>query len=575
MSTAASSILSYAATPPKFSVTGVNGLDRQVCLQQLEHAQQLMPYLGEREPSLIARLARHELYLALQPLGYYTPKIKAEITSKNPLTIQYHIDLGQPTLITKMEIDIDPQSNLPLQEKQRVQQALQQASNTKELKVGDTFNAATYKTEKKRLLRMVHQLGYLDADLNQSRVSVDGEAHSATIKWLVSPGNFYQFGQTIYQDSPLDTAFLNRYRPYQPGDPFSIDKIGRFEENLQKSGFFDFVAVEHHPDPNNSTQLITQVKTQSRQRASYQLGFGYDTLDHLRLLFGTQIKPVNAYGHSINSQLRLSENENDIIFNYTIPSTTPLTKNYVISLKLQTDLNVADGTSHSGNLSVTQANTRHGFKEWLSFHALEEHSEPDDGPNYDSTLFYPRYTIGFPIGEAQNADGIVEWSTLATAEMIGSTINLVQNNINWRYVWPHLSDPFRIANHGELGVMVTNDFDHVPLSMQYFTGGAQSVRGVSRDSIGPGHYLTVSGFDFQAQIPHTSWYVGPFVDFGDAFDDAEGLVTSSGLAFAWHSSIGDITLNIGRRIDQHDSLQFQISIMPIINIESTTSSLSQ
>ena len=133
--------------------------------------------------------------------------------------------------------------------------------------------------------------------------------------------------------------------------------------------------------------------------------------------------------------------------------------------------------------------------------------------------------------------------------------------------------------HGNLGVTGTGRIERVPLSLQFFAGGAQSVRGYDYQELGPGRYLIVASVEYQHQVKGNWWGAG-FIDSGNAINSfsnqknsflgkraptsislAQVLKTSAGLGVMYVSPVGPIEVTIAKPItDSNKSAKIQFTM---------------
>ena len=120
------------------------------------------------------------------------------------------------------------------------------------------------------------------------------------------------------------------------------------------------------------------------------------------------------------------------------------------------------------------------------------------------------------------------------------------------------------AGRGEAGMIVTDDFDKMPRSLRFFTGGDRSVRGYEYESLAPeneegtligGKYLLVGSVEAMYPVVDDDWYLAAFVDTGNAYIDPEAeLKTGAGLGVRWRSPVGMVRLDVAQPLDGSDGL---------------------
>jgi translocation and assembly module TamA len=120
------------------------------------------------------------------------------------------------------------------------------------------------------------------------------------------------------------------------------------------------------------------------------------------------------------------------------------------------------------------------------------------------------------------------------------------------------------AARGEAGMIVTDEFDKMPRSLRFFTGGDRSVRGYDYESLSPeneegtligGKYLLAGSVEAMYPVIRDDWYLAAFVDSGNAYIDPEAeLKTGAGLGVRWRSPVGMIRLDVAQPLDGSEGL---------------------
>ena len=112
------------------------------------------------------------------------------------------------------------------------------------------------------------------------------------------------------------------------------------------------------------------------------------------------------------------------------------------------------------------------------------------------------------------------------------------------------------------GALGTDDILDIPVSLRFFAGGDQSVRGYDYESIGPrdalgnlvgGLYQAEASIEFDYRFAER-WLVAAFADRGAAFNgssDAE-FVTGVGAGIRWLSPIGPLRLDFAWGVSTDD-----------------------
>ena len=113
--------------------------------------------------------------------------------------------------------------------------------------------------------------------------------------------------------------------------------------------------------------------------------------------------------------------------------------------------------------------------------------------------------------------------------------------------------PFDFAHiimRGDFGYTVVRDLNDLPLSMRFFAGGMNSVRGYPEVWIGPGKYLGVASIEYRNHIAYDiSGAI--FYDVGTATNHfGSGLYRGAGVGLVYESPLGPIKLYIARAMNK-------------------------
>jgi translocation and assembly module TamA len=117
----------------------------------------------------------------------------------------------------------------------------------------------------------------------------------------------------------------------------------------------------------------------------------------------------------------------------------------------------------------------------------------------------------------------------------------------------------RVIVRGRAGAILEDDeFDQVPLSLRFFSGGDNSVRGYDYESLGPrnaageligGNRVIEASVEYEHPVTE-SWSVAVFVDSGNSFlgSDFEPR-TGGGIGARWFTPIGPVRVDVAWPLD--------------------------
>ena len=161
--------------------------------------------LDERAIRRMHRQAKQEISRALQPFGYYAPKIEAilEKTGEKWHAV-YTVAPGPPTRLRQVEIGVTGAGReLP---------AVKAALAAIPLKPGLQLDHRAYEKAKSDLSDTLYEAGFVDAAFTRSEIKVFPGENRADIYLLVASGPQYYFGPvTIEQEiqTPWITVNIN------------------------------------------------------------------------------------------------------------------------------------------------------------------------------------------------------------------------------------------------------------------------------------------------------------------------------------------------------------------------------
>ena len=151
------------------------------------------------------------------------------------------------------------------------------------------------------------------------------------------------------------------------------------------------------------------------------------------------------------------------------------------------------------------------------------------------------------------------FESLLSSRHLASTISLSRSVVSYELLIPLLYPKLRVA--GDVGQLSSNDIDAVPLSMNFYTGGAETVRGYKFNNIGPGRYLKNLSFELQFPI-RPQWRFIVFQDRGIASDDwGASMKRGNGAGILWDLSFVGVRMSVARAEDDPDKpIRFQIGV---------------
>lgn len=580
------------------SITGIAGELKTNVRRYLSIAQEHKEPWSERRIRRLFRLSRSEVRQALEPFGYYNPRIDATLKPPtgdggNVWHATYRIDPGPPTTVKKLTLKlIGPGKN---------HDSLEQVLAASALHVGDQLHHSDYKATKSALSSAAYAAGYLAADFTKAVIKVHPPSNTATIKLVMDTGERYYFGHVKVEQDFLKPSFVQRFIPIKLGDPFDADRLLDLQLILSDTGYFSQVFIDAKRDqvyrvptdggpPHKSAQVaaarknpagqlrvpvIIDVKPSASQQYRISVGYGTDTGP--RFGFGVTFPHINEYGHQVRIDLRVSAIARTLHAAYDIPIENVIQDRLSFTAEVSNQ-QFGDVLSNYASIGVVRDTSwslgRHRAYLKLRF---ERYDLQDGGNKRDSVLLYPGYdwTLRWVNDVLHTRKGVaLEIDVRGASQALGSSTDFLRAKVTGGLVWP-LTDRTRLLLRGAVGAMAVDEFKRVPPSQRFFAGGGSSVRGYGYQELSPtttdgtdvgGQFLAVGSIEVDYRF-YKDFYLATFFDIGNATRNfpIEDFKRGVGIGFRWASPIGMIRLDLAHPLDDPDtSIRIHFSIGPAL-----------
>lgn len=432
---------------------------------------------------------------------------------------------------------------------------LKKAISQLPLKVGGKFNTADYHKSLQKLLNAALQRGYLDAQISQRKVEIHRKKRQVRIDWTLETGPAYYFGPLHFEPSPFADEFLLRYTDFKTGDRYSGAALLSLQQKLNNSGYFRSVTVTPQRKKAKKHRIPVTVKMTPRKSQSYTLGAGYGTDTGARGRAGWQWRYLNPYGHHMSARAQISQKNSHLSLQYTIPGKDPTHDTYTLSA-IQETTDTDSGETFTQKL---RAADRRRWQRWSRTFATDlqyEEFTKRGMSERSSTLLVPslqlsRINTDNPLNpiNGTRVDLLIRG---AIRNMI-SPLSFLQVRADGKYL-KTLSENQRLLLRGSVGFSAVEDFKRLPLSLNFTTGGSQTVRGYSYESLGPGRNLLVVSAEYQYRVSGP-WYAAVFFDAGNAMDDfkVDSLKTAWGVGVVRQTQLGPIQLSVAFPAEDEDT----------------------
>lgn len=486
---------------------------------------------------------------ALKPFGYYQPSIKTTLSnSDNNWTLQSYIRPGLPLSITSLIVKIEgPGKN---------NAAFRSLVKNFPLKVSQILTTKSYDDAKKILFETARQQGFIDAKLSNDDVEIDMNHYRASVTIILQTGRQYFFGKTVFNKTPFSHNFLSRFLNYKTGEPFDSQKLQTLQQRFSQSNYFNGVYIQPKTKSREATQdkkhqVPVNVYLTPKPAQDYSIGVGYGTATGPRATLGANFNHISPHGVYITSYLSVSKVIQSLTAKYVIPGSNPLRNQYSISSSIVRQV-PNNNESEYANVAVAYSTNYPSWQRTLQLTLQRERFKVDNNPISNSTMLIPSITFSRLVSDdlINPSKGYrLNVTVKGASSSAFSSTSFIQFLGSLRAIYS-FSDHTRILFHGSLGLTKVSDLSKFPLSLRFFAGGPDSVRGFGYQDIGPGLFLKVAGVELQQKIVG-KWYGTLFFDAGSASNSFDSAFKKSiGTGVAYYTPIGPVQLSFAHALEK-------------------------
>lgn len=543
----------------KFHLTGLADTIHENAINRLNASTpDDIPQIAEHLARRIYLDGFHEIRLALQPYGYFHSHIHGEFEQDNASVWQanYTVNTGPRLKVGALQFTVDGPGA-----KSATANTLKQ---TPSLQVGQDFSPVAYQDFKQLAMNQMIAKGYLSAKFTATKAEIDPITNTATIHLSMQTGIQHFFGQTQFIGNVLDTHFLNKYIQYKPGQPYDNEQLFTLQSALENSHYFSAVQIDPAPVSDIKKTIPITIRLTPRKAKQYSMGLGISSDLGLSLLLGAKLRRVTPTGHQLSARMNASTKLGYVTTTYIIPGPRPAIDQYLLSATVEKEKLPTGTTRHIVLTASMLSALPHQWQRALSLIALKEQSEPVAGIKYDSTLIYPSLDFTNMRSNREIDPSMasrIHVNLLGGSQFLGSSINFFQARTSFEAIVRISKNNLLVTKLG-LGLSGVKHLNELPLSLQFFTGGAQSVRGFAYNSIGPGTNLRTISFELRHHIK-AHWYITGFMDMGQSSNTMrDALKTSAGVGTIWISPVGGLQFSLAKPMRQKNAkwrLQFSIT----------------
>ncbi len=510
---------------------------------------------GKEEAEAIAHAAG---FFSAQAEVVQVPKTDSEGLP----TIRIVVDAGARTTVNHFAFTLDGPADA-----QAMRDALVERWPLPE---GSFFRSPEWEQGKRLLIDWLQQRGFVRARVLDSRAEVDPELTAAALQLRIDSGPRLRFGALRIKGlQRYDRSIVEDLRPWHEGetpgsgDPYTFDDLLTFQTRLRASGYFssvdvlpDLAAVETDP-ARTTVPVLVELTERQTQRAMF--GLGYSTDEGPRGLLGYEHRNLLGRGWQLESGLLLQSVRRRVFASVRTPQKAS-GYYYQAGARLER-LDVQGELVDKQTVFIGEGKRNEEIDRFLS---LQYQIERQVLPQQDDRDLRRALTLSYAWSQRKLDSQIDPRSGYSLTTQVsgalkgvGSDRSFVRLYTRAMKFWPMPRESALagglLIGLAELGYVITDSREGIPSENLFRTGGAQSLRGYSYQSLGVheagaivgGRALAVGSIEYQHPIV-PNWYGAAFVDVGNAVDRWSNYkaVVGIGAGVRWRSPVGPVSLDV-------------------------------
>lgn len=465
------------------------------------------------------------------------------------------------------------------------------------IRAGDVFSRKAATQSAAAISERLGREGYAFSNVNPSP-KIDKDRREIELVFVVDPGRrIYVRRVNVAGNTKTQDEVVRREVRQMEGGWISTDKVNLSRTRLNRLGFFEEATVETPAVPGVADQVDVNFAVKERPSGSLTAGVGYSQSQGFLVNASISQNNVFGTGKRVSATVNNSSINRTYSFSYTNPYYTldGISRGFSIFSR-ETDpgrLSVVDYTTDVKGLSVD-----YGFP--LGEFNTANLSLGYENTSIDTTSGTPQSILDF-IAENSDRFDIYKLSGGFTHDTRNRAILAnrgLLHNISTEVALPgsgleYYKLRYRTLRYlplyGEYTLLLKGDIGYgdgygdtggLPFFENFYTGGPESVRGFSSNSLGPqeegdargGAFKTVGNLEFIFPLPfaadNKSLRVSTFFDIGNVFADvndfdAGELRQSIGVSVLWFTPIAPMTFSLAWPLNDEpgdDTERFQFTL---------------
>jgi outer membrane protein insertion porin family len=465
---------------------------------------------------------------------------------------------------------------------------------------GDVFSRERIVETTKAITDLLANAGYSFANVNPVP-DLDRDKRIAGFTFFIDPGRrVYVRRVNIAGNQKTQDEVIRRELRQLEASWYSLERIARSKERLQRTGYFSEVNIETPAVPGTSDQVDVNITVTERNTGTFNFGLGYSEAEKLTIQSSVSQSNILGTGNMLAFQLNSGSVNKVYAFSYLNPYWTVDGVSRGFDL-FRRDVDTSSLSVASYRTYSTGAGVRFGIPvteyDAVSFGVTAERTKL----GVDLLTAPPRY-IAFiqQFGETTNTLRLntafsrdtrdsLTWPTRGWYNELGIEVGVPPGDLTYYrttfqsqylYTSPYYLPWLTTMLNVELGYADGYKGKPLPFFKNFYAGGVGSVRAFETATLGPrdlngdvigGNRRFVSNLEFLFPLPgykEKNVRLALFLDAGQVWGPLQkvslgDLRASTGLAVSWDSPVGPLRFSFGAPLkteegDKIERFQFQL-----------------
>ncbi|HSW83056.1 MAG TPA: outer membrane protein assembly factor BamA [Usitatibacter sp.] len=468
-----------------------------------------------------------------------------------------------------------------------------------QVKKGDVFSREKVIDTTKKISDRLGNEGYSFANVNPVP-DLDREKHVAGFTFFVDPGKrVYVRRLNIVGNQKTQDEVIRRELRQMESGWYSLEKIARSKERLQRTGYFSDVNIETPAVSGTSDQVDVNVTVTERNTGTLNFGLGYSAAEKLTVQASVSQANIIGTGNMMAFQINSGSVNKVYSWSYLNPYWTAdgISRGFDL---FRRDVDTSSLSIAAYHTYSTGAGVRFGIpvSEYdsvnLGFTAerTKLQVDPSSPPRYlDFIAEFGETTNTFRINTsfARDSRDSLTWPTRGWLNEIGMEVGIPPGDLTYYrityqsqffYTNERYAPWLTFMLNGELGYAAGYRGHPLPFFKNFYAGGTGSVRGFETATLGPrdlngdvlgGNRRVVINWETLFPLPgykEKNVRLATFLDAGNVWGEDErvrwqDLRASVGIAISWDSPVGPLRFSFAQPIKQRpedhiERFQFQL-----------------